>query len=169
MAVQQFSLHIRPGKLCDGVVRYYTLRDSGLVNHPYALQTALMRALFSLVVVAALAVAAYYFFLKKMPLSDDGTASTQAITLTGVRADLLQLAQAERGFIASNGHCASLDELVSSNSLTMSRFERDGYSYSIDCSSEFSVVARHAPVPQGTSIRYPVLAIDQTMQVHEVN
>jgi len=42
------------------------------------------------------------FFSKKMLTSDEGTAPTQAISLTGVRSDLLQIAQAERGYIATN-------------------------------------------------------------------
>ncbi len=97
-------------------------------------------------------------------------APTQATSLTGVRGDLLQIAQAERGYIATNGHCVALDELVSSNSLSLSRTERDGYTYSVECSgSNFTATARHAPAPAGSPIRYPTLAIDATMQTHEVN
>ena len=129
-----------------------------------------MRALAVVLVAALILFGVYEIYLKKMPTTDEGTAPTQAISLTGVRADLLQIAQAERGYIAQNGHCASLDELTSSNSLSMSRPERDGYSYSIECSGgEFSVTARHAPAPADSPIRYPTLAIDQSMQVHEVN
>jgi hypothetical protein len=129
-----------------------------------------MRALAMLLVAAGLLFAVYEYYLKKMPTTDQGTAPTQAISLTGVRADLLQIAQAERNSIALNGHCASLDELLSSNSLTMSRAERDGYSYSVECSErDYAVTAHHAPAPTGSPIRYPILAIDQTMQVHEVN
>jgi len=129
-----------------------------------------MRALMGILVACALLFGVYQYYLKRMPTTDQGTASTQAISLTGVRMDLLQLAQAERGYVAQNGQCASLDQLTSSNSLTMSRSSRDGYSYSIDCSgSDFTVTASHAPAPAGSPIRYPTLAIDQTMQVHEVN
>lgn len=129
-----------------------------------------MRVLAMLLVFAGIALGLYEYSLKKMPTSDPGTASTQAISLTGVRADLLQIAQAERAYIVSNGHCASLNELLSSNSLAMSRSERDGYSYSVECSGgDFTVVARHPPAPASSSIRYPTLAIDQTMQVHEAN
>ncbi len=112
----------------------------------------------------------YEFYLKKMPTTDAGTASTQAISLTGVRMDLLQIAQAERGNLALNSKCTSLDELVSSGSLNMSRPERDGYTYEVKCSSgaEFQVVARHAPAPEGSPIRYPTLAIDSSMQVQEI-
>jgi hypothetical protein len=129
-----------------------------------------MRALASLLVAAALLFGVYHFYLKKVPTTDEGTAPTQAISLTGVRSDLLQIAQAERGYIAMNGHCTSLDELISTNSLSMARAERDGYSYLVECSGgDFTVTARHAPAPTGSPIRYPNLAIDATMQVREVN
>jgi hypothetical protein len=128
-----------------------------------------MRALAVVLVAVLLLFGIYQFSLKKMPTTDPGTAPTQAISLTGVRADLLQIAQAERGNIALNGHCSSLDDLISSGSLAMSRTERDGYSYQIDCSaSEFQVVAKHPPAPEGSPIRYPTLAIDSNMQIREV-
>jgi len=105
-----------------------------------------------------------------MPTTDEGTAPTQAITLTGVRSDLLQIAQAERAYIAINGQCASFEELISSNSLSMTRSERDGYSYTVECSGgEFTAAARHAPAPAGSPIRYPNLSIDAIMEVHEIN
>jgi hypothetical protein len=133
-------------------------------------QTSAMRALVAILVAAAVVFGVYHYYFKKMPTSDEGTAPTQAISLTGVRTDLLQIAQAERAYIALNGQCASLELLTSSNSLAMSRPERDGYTYSIECSGgDFSVTARHAPAPAGSPIRYPTLAIDQSMQVHEVN
>jgi hypothetical protein len=129
-----------------------------------------MRALAGVLVAAALLFGIYHFYLKKMPVTDEGTTPTQAISLTGVRADLLQIAQAERLYIATNGHCTSLDELLSSNSLSMARTQRDGYSYSVECSgADFTSTARHAPAPPGSPIRYPNLAIDANMQVHEIN
>lgn len=129
-----------------------------------------MRALAGVLVAAALLFGVYYFSLKKMPTTDEGTAPTQAISLTGVRSDLLQIAQAERGYIATNGHCASLDELISSNSLSMTRTVRDGYSYMVECSGgDFTATARHAPAPDGSPIRYPALAIDAGIQVRELN
>jgi hypothetical protein len=129
-----------------------------------------MRALAGVLVAAALLFGIYHFYLKKMPVTDEGTTPTQAISLTGVRADLLQIAQAERLYIATNGHCTSLDELLSSNSLSMARTQRDGYSYSVECSgADFTATARHAPAPPGSPIRYPNLAIDANMQVHEIN
>ena len=128
-----------------------------------------MRALAGLLVFAGVALGIYYFYLKKMPSSDEGTAPTQAISLTGVRSDLLQIAQAERGNIALNSKCESLDEMISSGALTVSRKERDGYTYTVNCSgTDFEVVAEHSPALAGSGIRYPKLAIDGTMTVREV-
>jgi hypothetical protein len=128
-----------------------------------------MRVFAGLLAAVALAFGVYYFYLKKMPTTDEGTAATQAISLTGVRADLLQIAQAERGNIALNSKCSSLEELISSGAMTMSRKERDGYGYEVSCSgTDFQVTAEHPAAPAGSGIRYPKLAIDSTLQVREV-
>jgi hypothetical protein len=111
----------------------------------------------------------YQVYLKKMPTTDAGTVATQAITLTGVRADLLKIAQAEREYMALNGKCVSLDDLISARAMTMSRKERDGYTYQVNCAgSDFQVVAEHPPAPEGSGIRFPKLAIDATMRIQEI-
>ena len=112
----------------------------------------------------------WFFYTKQMPTTDPGTTPTQAVNLTGVRMDLLQMAQAERSYIASNGHCGSLSDLASSGTMNLNRTERDGYAYEVKCSdgADFSIVANHAPAPPDSPIRYPTLAIDQNLQVAEV-
>jgi len=128
-----------------------------------------MRALALVLVAAVILFGVYEVYLKKMPTTDEGTASTQAISLTGVRSDLLQIAQAERGNIALNGKCVSLDELMASGAMTMSRKERDGYTYAVNCSgSDFHVVAEHPAAAAVAGVRYPKLAIDSNMQVREI-
>ncbi|GAC1619367.1 MAG: hypothetical protein PVS2B2_16350 [Candidatus Acidiferrum sp.] len=129
-----------------------------------------MRSLGSLLVFAAVALGLYYYSVKKLPGTDQGTAPTQAVSITGLRMDLLQIAHSERLFMAQNGHCASLEELTSSGDMGMSRSEREGYTYTIECDGgDFTVIARHEPASAGSQIRYPVLAIDSSMQVREVN
>ncbi len=129
-----------------------------------------MRSMAAILVACALLFGVYQYYLKKMPVTDEGTAPTQAISLTGVREDLLLIAHAETGYISQNGHCAPLNELISSDALTMSHPERDGYTYSVECSgSEFRVTAHHAAAAAGSPIRYPTLAIDQSMQVRDIN
>jgi len=129
-----------------------------------------MRALAAILVACGVVFGLYHYYFTKMPTTDQGTAPTQAISMVGVREDLLLIAHAENAYIAQNGHCVSLDELISSSTLAMSRPERDGYTFSIACSGgEFTVTGRHAPAPAGSPIRYPTLAIDQVMEVREVN
>src|SRR5215469_6627510 len=133
-----------------------------LAGNSASLQNSIMRALAMVLVAAAILYGVYEVYLKKMPTTDAGTAPTQAISLTGVRSDLLQIAQAER----SN---ASLDELISSGAITMNKRERDGYTYQLNCTgSDFQVIAEHPPAPQGSGIRFPKLAIDATLQVQEI-
>lgn len=128
-----------------------------------------MRALASIVVALLFVGGIYYFYVKRMPTAAEGTSSTQAISLTGVQTDLLQIAQGERTYLTANGRCASLDELISSGTVSMARLDRDGYTYTIECSGEeFTVTARHAPAPGGSTVRYPALQADQALQVREI-
>ena len=160
-----------PTRPAVAVIRYHTTALAAVVHSSAWRNNFLMRAVIGLVVVAGVLLGFYAFSLKKLPATDFGTARTQAISLTGVRSDLLSIANAERGNVALNSQCASLPELISSGSLSMSRPERDGYTYEVRCNGdggEFAVTARHAPAPEGSPIRYPILAIDQNMQIGEV-
>jgi hypothetical protein len=128
-----------------------------------------MKSLAGILVTLLLALGVYYFYVKKMPTTDEGTTPTQAISLTGVRSDLLQIAQAERGNMALNSKCAALDELISSGAMSVSRKERDGYTYEVNCTgSDFQVVAEHSGASVVAGVRYPKLAIDSTMQIREI-
>jgi hypothetical protein len=128
-----------------------------------------MRTFAAILVSVAILYGIYHVYLKQMPTASAGTAPTQATSLTGVRSDLLQIAQAERGNIALKNQCASLDDLISSGALNMARRERDGYTYHVECSgTDFWVTARHPAAPEGSPLRYPNLAIDASMQVGEI-
>jgi hypothetical protein len=129
-----------------------------------------MKGFVGLLMALLIAGGIWYFYTKQMPTTDPGTAPTQAINLTGVRMDLVQMAQAERSYLASNGHCGSLHDLSSSGTVNLSRTERDGYFYEVKCGdgADFSIVAHHAPAPPDSPIRYPILAVDQNLQVGEV-
>jgi hypothetical protein len=55
----------------------------------------------------------------------------EVTTITGVKNDLIGIANAERGYLASQGRYASLDELTSGNYLTM-KAERPPYIYDVE-------------------------------------
>ena len=130
-----------------------------------------MRSVVALILVLAIAFGIYYFSLKRaQPGGTAGSLPAQAISLTGVRNDLLAIAQAERVYFAEHGSYASLNELASSGALTMERSGRDGYTYSVETTaSGFTVTARHSGRPGDAEARYPTLTMDQTMQVQQTD
>jgi hypothetical protein len=128
-----------------------------------------MKIFVSLLVTVGFLWGVYILYLKRIPTVAEGTVATQAVSLTGVKMDLLQIAKAEHNSIGVDGRCMTMDELLSSGSMSLSRAERDGYSYSVECSgSDFTATARHAAAPAGSPVRYPTMVIDQSMQVREV-
>jgi hypothetical protein len=88
-----------------------------------------------------------------------------AVNITGVRTDLMNIAQAERGYFASEGKYVSLDELISSRSLTVAR-QRPPYTYEVETSgSGFRVIAnRSGDDASGTPKE---LSVDQDMEFHQ--
>jgi hypothetical protein len=94
-------------------------------------------------IVIVLAVGMYIY--SKQAQSSSATAGANnpkaAITITGVRGDLISIATAERRYFASEGKYASLDELISTNYLTVAR-QRPPYTYEVETSGGgFRVVA----------------------------
>ena len=68
-----------------------------------------MKILVSLLVTASFLFGVYILYLKRIPTVAEGTVATQAISLTGVKMDLLQIAKAERTSIGVDGHCMTMD------------------------------------------------------------
>jgi len=131
-----------------------------------------MRSLIGLVLAAGIALGVYYFYLKQAAPAP-GQVVTQAISTVGVEMDLNAIAQAERMYQAQNGSYASLDQLLSSGTMNLARTSRDGYTYTVDTSpAGFTVTARHPDVPAPAGVtppHYPVISVDQNMQVQQSN
>ena len=126
-----------------------------------------MRGIVGLVAALVIGFLVYRAYLTQtLPKEEGGGSPIQAISTTGVKNDLIAIAQAERAYLAEHGSYASLDELTSSGALTMKRSSRDGYSYSIDTQAGgFTVTARYSgPISPPPSS----FVIDQTMEVHRV-
>lgn len=86
-----------------------------------------------------------------------------AADVTGVKSDLLAMAQAERNNQALNGNYAPLEQLHSDGNLAVDPTRnRDGYTYSLEISAgHFTITATYS----GPASGMPTLAIDETMQV----
>ena len=86
-----------------------------------------------------------------------------AVDITGVKNDLIAMAQAERTFNALNGKYAMLEELHSDGTLAADPARgRQGYTYSADVSdSHFTITANYS----GPATGMPTLSVDETMQI----
>lgn len=122
------------------------------------------RAFGFLSVVIVMAVGMYVYARQVQSTSATAGANSPkaAITITGVRADLLSIASAERRYFASEGKYASFDELVSTNYITIAR-QRPPYTYEVQTSSGgFRVVAtRSGDDISGTPAQ---LSVDENME-----
>ncbi|MGA9472219.1 MAG: hypothetical protein WBV36_07130 [Terriglobales bacterium] len=94
-----------------------------------------MRAFGILGTVITLAIGMYIYSIQVKTLMPSGAAgnSQDVTTITGVKNDLISIANAERGYQASQGKYASLEELISGNYLTI-KSERPPYMYNIETS-----------------------------------
>jgi hypothetical protein len=127
-----------------------------------------MRAFGLLGLVITLAIGMYFYSTQVKTLAP-GTAAAggtpqDITTITGVKNDLISIANAERGYMATQGKYASLDELISGNYITI-RNERPPYTYSIEASgTTFRATATR------TTKGYPTqLSIGDDMQVQSSN
>lgn len=121
-----------------------------------------MGRVIGLLVVMVIVGLMYKFYFAKLQSEGAGT-PTQTINVVGVKNDLLQIAQAERIYQAQHSSYGSLDELVSSSGLTMSKSGRDGYAYEVETSGEeFRATAR---CPITTSPGCTNWVVDQNMEV----
>jgi hypothetical protein len=131
-----------------------------------------MTGVLSLLVTAVLGVGAYLYFLKQAAPAP-GMVVTQTIDVTGVKNDLISIAQAERMYYVQNNSYADLATLASSGTMNITRTSRGGYTYSTETTGTgFTVTATYtAPpleMPAGVAPpHFPTFSVDQTMEIHQ--
>src|SRR5580698_11627732 len=88
-----------------------------------------------LATVITMAIGVYFYSLqiKTMTPAAGPSNAAEVANIAGVKNDLISIANAERGYLASQGKYASLDELISGNYITI-RGERPPYIYNIEAS-----------------------------------
>jgi hypothetical protein len=132
-----------------------------------------MFGVLGLLITAAVGLGIYSYTLKQAAPAP-GMAVTQNIDLTGVKMDLVSIAQAERLYFTQNGSYTDLNTLSSSGTMNITRTSRDGYTYSASPSGDaFTVTATYTapPVSNPTGVtppHFPNFAIDQGMEVHQI-
>jgi hypothetical protein len=83
--------------------------------------------------VVTLAIGMYIYSLQVKTLTPGAGSgnSEDVVTITGVKNDLIGIANAERGYLATEGKYASLDELKAGNYISI-RAERPPYVYDVE-------------------------------------
>ncbi len=115
-------------------------------------------------VVVVLAIGMYFYSKQVQSSSAPAGANTPkaAINITGVRTDLVSIASAERRYFAGEGRYASIDELISTNYITVAR-QRPPYTYTVQIiSGGFRVVATRSG--DDTSGMPAQLSVDENME-----
>lgn len=91
------------------------------------------------------------------------TSAKAAIDVTGVKNDLIAIAQGEKRHFASAGSYASLEDLRSNGDISMAKDRRGDYAYTSEVSSSgFKITATYSG-PDGTAPKH--LSIDETMRI----
>ncbi len=112
-------------------------------------------------VIVAVAVGAFLFTRQAADVTPGGGAPTTSIDVTGVRMDLIAIANAERTYFATNGKYASLDELRANGDVIPD--PRPNFTYSAETSdSGFEIVANYSGPDPNAPKR---ISVDETLTV----
>ena len=112
--------------------------------------------------IVTMAIGVYIYSLQVKTLTPGAGSGNpeEVVTITGVKNDLIGIATAERGYLASQGKYASLDELISGNYVSI-KGERPPYVYDVEVNSG-SFRATATRTTKGAPAQ---LWITETMQV----
>jgi hypothetical protein len=119
-----------------------------------------------LATVLAMAIGLYLYAHHSQSIADTTPGGTlqSAPILTGVKGDLLSIANAERMYMAQQGKYASFDDLVSAHYISI-HTERPPYSYDVQTGDNGFRVTATRSGPGGPA----QLWIDETMQIQSSN
>ena len=107
----------------------------------------------------------FYLYTQQAQPASQGTANPrQTIDVTGVKNDLVTLANAERRYFATEGRYATIDELRSHGDISMPTNGRGPFTYSAEVSDTgFRIVATYTGPPSPDAPQ--TLSIDESIQI----
>ena len=115
-------------------------------------------------VLIALAVGSYVYMQQSKSVAMGTNNPRAAADITGVKMDLVNMAQAERAYFARENHYASLEDLHASGDLAVLKDHRDNYKYSASYSDNgFRITAPYAGPPAAQMP--PSFSITENMEV----
>ena len=115
-------------------------------------------------IVMAIGMYIYSIQVKGVTGAVAGDSSAGAADIVGVKNDLISIANAERGYFATQQKYASLDELIAGNYITIQR-QRPPYMYDVDVTP----TGFHATATRDSAGAPAQLWIDETMEIKASN
>ena len=96
----------------------------------------------------ALFVGSYIYMQQAKSVSQGTNNPRAAADITGVKMDLIHMAQAERSYFARENHYASLEDLHAAGDLVVLKDHRDNYGYSVTYNdTSFRITATYSGPP----------------------
>ena len=110
--------------------------------------------------------AAFYLYNTQLTRPSSAAASPQEqIDVTGIRMALLEIAQAERIYVAARGTYGTLEQLRAEGAPALGT-DRRGYSFQLDVNGGLGFTATATPTDPDKQ-NWPTLSIDASMQIAE--
>jgi hypothetical protein len=122
----------------------------------------MMKSLAGLLIVALFAGLFYKYYWSNLQSAGAATPG-EVIDIVGIKNDLVGIAMAERAYAAEHGTYASLDELISSDQLSMKLTSHNGYTFSVETGNQQFRAIAHCPA--ATNPHCTSLMIDESMEV----
>jgi hypothetical protein len=98
-------------------------------------------------------------------VSTSAASLQEQIDVTGIRMALLEIAQAERNYVAAHGTYGSLEQLRAEGAPALGT-DRRGYAFQLELNGSQSFTATATPTDSNKS-GWPTLTVDPSMQVTE--
>jgi hypothetical protein len=98
-------------------------------------------------------------------VSTSATSPQEQIDVTGIRMALLEIAQAERNYVAAHGTYGTLEQLRAEGAPALGT-DRRGYTFQLELDGSQSFKATATPTDSNKS-GWPTLTVDPSMQVTE--
>jgi hypothetical protein len=116
---------------------------------------------------AVVGTGAYVFMHQAQSVTGANGNPGSTVEMIAVERDIMNVARAERNYVASHGNCVAFAELHSSGELSIDSPNRGPYNYSVDCGSgtSFRAVATYSG-PDGSSLPKAV-SVDETMHMSQ--
>ena len=117
-------------------------------------------------IVLALGAAFYVYNAQLTGPGGGGTASPQEqIDVTGIRMALLEIAQAERTYVAAHGTYGTFEQLRAEGAPALGG-DRRGYTFRLELNGSQAFTATATPIDANKQ-GWPTLSIDASMQIAE--